>query len=127
MSGALRLAGQLAGASVDVELDVALLQTLGDRGHELRRHRLVHQKRLGRVADPRPLAFGVDGYVQGLLEIGRLVDIHVAVAAGGVDDRHFGMLEQEVLEGLAAAGDDQIHLVSHLQQIDERRPGPCRP
>ena len=63
----------------------------GQRGEGLGEERgsdvAVDQERLGGVAHARALGLGVDGDGQGLVEVGRAVDVDVAVADPGLDDR----------------------------------------
>ena len=75
-------------------------ERLGDVG--------VHEQRLGRVAHPGPLKLGVEDDRPGGLEVGARVDVHVAVARGGVDHGHRGHALQRRLQPLAAARDDQV-------------------
>ena len=77
-------------------------------GQERGRHVGVHEQRLGRVADARPLQLGVEHDRLGVLEVGARVDVDVAVARRRVDHRHRRDALERVLQPLAAARDDQI-------------------
>ncbi len=55
----------------------------------------------------------------GLVEVGGGVDVDVAVAGGGVDDRHGGDGLQRLLQALAAARDDQIDGVALRGELGE--------
>ena len=77
----------------------------------------MHQQRLGGVADAGALHLGVDHDLDRLLEVGARIDEDVAVAAGGIDHRDLRVLDQVFLERLAAAGDDQVDVFAHLQQL----------
>ena len=68
----------------------------------------MDQQRLGGVADARALHLGVEGDRAGHLEVGVLVDVDVAVARCGVEDRDLGDLLERGLQAVAAAGDDQV-------------------
>ena len=57
---------------------------------------------------PGPLRLGVDHDRQRLGRVGVGVQVDVAVAAGGDEHGHAGVLEQELLEPLAAARDDDV-------------------
>ena len=62
-----------------------------DHGQEGLGHGLVHDQRLGRVADARPLGLGVDEDVDGHVQVGGGVDVDVAVAVAVDHVRHGGV------------------------------------
>ena len=68
----------------------------------------MHEQRLAGVAHARPLGLGVDHDRQRLGGIRVGVQVDVAVAAGGDEHGHARVLEQELLERLAAARDDDV-------------------
>ena len=53
----------------------------------------VHEERLGGVADAGALRLGVDEDVDGHVEVGRCVHVHMAVAGARLDDRDGGLLD----------------------------------
>jgi len=114
-----RVAEDVAGRLVDDQLDTAAAELVRHAGQERRRGPTVHQQGLGRVAHPGPLALGVDDDGQRLVQVGRRVDVHMAVAARGVDHRDLAVLEEVLLELLPAARDDEVDVVSLLEQFRE--------
>ena len=68
----------------------------------------VDEQRLGRVADAGALHLGVDRDRDRPGRVGGRVDVDVAVAAGGRQHRDPRALEQQLLQRLAAAGDDDV-------------------
>ena len=60
------------------------------RGRNFAGHVAMHHQRLGRVAHAQPLALGIHRDPLGHLQVGRAVDIHVAIAGEMLDDRHLG-------------------------------------
>ncbi len=81
---------------------------------------LVHQQRLHGVADAGPLALGVLADCKGLFEVGALVDIGVAVALVMLQDGHPRHVGHRANQALAAAGNNDIHVVFHLDQFLHR-------
>ena len=80
--------GRAARAVVAVEDDAGLAERAEQRPAGTLRDVRVDEQRLGGVADPGPLQLGVEHDRLGGLEVGARVDVHVAVARGGVDHRH---------------------------------------
>ena len=98
----------LASRSSPTSSTPASLSLREQAGQQLRRDVLVHQQRLGRVADARPLHLRVVGDPLRHLQVGVLMHVDVAVARRRVHHRHLGDLLQRVLQPLAAARDDQV-------------------
>ena len=92
---------------VGAQLDAARRQLGADRA-EQRERVAVHDQRLGRVAHAGALRLRVDDDRERLGRIGVGVQVHVAVAAGGDEHGTRAVLEQELLEPLAAARDDDV-------------------
>ena len=101
-------AGQRAGAPVHPQLHPRLAQLPERARQEVGGGVGVHEQGLGRVADGGPLHLGVHGDPQRVVEVGRRVHEHVAVAGGRVHDGHRGVLLERRLQPLAAARDDQV-------------------
>ena len=90
-SPAARRAIKSAGPLVAADLDPAGGERLADARQELGGRVGMDQQRFGRVADAQPLALGVDRDPLGHVQVGRAIDIDVAVAGEVLDDRHFGL------------------------------------
>ena len=80
----------------------------------------MHQQRLGRVADAHPLALAVDQNLLGHVEIGRRVDVHVAVAGEMFDDGHLGLGRHAANQPLAAARNRQVDVLRQRQKLAHR-------
>ena len=78
----------------------------------------VHQQRLHRVAHARAVRLGVDRDRRRHGRVGASVDVDVAHAAGGDQHRDARVLQQEVLQRLAAAGHHDVRV------LGERDEGP---
>ena len=76
--------------------DAAVLELLHDARQELVGHRPVHEQGLGRVAHARPLGLGVDHDVEGHVEVGRGVDVDLAVAHSRLDRGHRRLLDEAI-------------------------------
>ncbi len=70
----------------------------------------MHEQRLHRVAHAGALRLRVEDDRLGHVAIGRLVDVDVTVPAGGGEHRDAGVLEQEVLQRLAATRDHDLRV-----------------
>ena len=93
------------------------LESPAHPGQELVGDVAVHEQRLGRVADARPLDLGVDDDALGHVEIGRRVDVDVAVAVPveHVGDR--GVLEDHREQRRAAAGDQAVDEAAEPDEV----------
>ena len=114
-----RRAGVRRARSSPTSSTPASRELLEQRREQLGRDALVHQQRLGRVADPGPLDLRVVGDPLRHLEVGVLVDVDVAVARGRVHHRHLRDLLERVLQPLAAARDDQVDQPLLRRQLAE--------
>jgi hypothetical protein len=95
-------------ALVTAQLDAGVMQRAQRPGQEDVGDVRVHEQRLGRVADPRPLGLGVEDDRARGIRISARVDVDVAVARGGVDDGHLRDRRERLLQALAAARNDQV-------------------
>src|SRR5690606_17776837 len=68
----------------------------------------VHQQGFHGAADAGPVGLGVDRDVQRAVQVGRLVDVDVAVAFQVLDQGHARFVGQAGDEALAAARDDDV-------------------
>ena len=57
----------------------------------------------------------------GHVEVGRRVDVHVAVAGEMLDDRHLGLGGDAANQPLAAARNRQVDVLGHRQKLADRR------
>ena len=92
-------------------------QPLFQLRQELRRHSLVHQQHLLRVADGGTAGLGVFDDVQGLVLVGGGVHEDVADAGAGLDAGHLGVLHAAADQPRAASGDQQIHEAHRLHEL----------
>jgi len=69
----------------------------------------VHEQGLGRVAYARALDLRVEHDRAPPLEVGAVIDVDVAVAGRGVDDRDRRDALERRLQPFATAGHDQVH------------------
>ena len=114
-----RRPGQRARPPVDAQLDAALRQRARAPREERLRDVRVHEQRLGRVADARPLRLRIDGDRQRLLEVGGAVHVDVAVARRRIDHRHRRDALERLLQPLAAARDDQVDAARLRRQLGQ--------
>ena len=100
--------GRGPGGVVGVQHDAGPGQLGQHLGQELGGDGLVDEERLGGVADAGALGLGVDHDGERLVEVGRRVDVDVAVADARLDDGHGGLGHDGLDEPGAAAGDHQV-------------------
>jgi hypothetical protein len=115
------LAGRLAhtegaGRGVTAELHPGGGEGRDRQGQERRGHGVVQQQGFDRVAGGRVLGLAVDRHPQGLLQINGGIHVEVADAIGMAEHRDAGVVLDEAHQGIAAAGDDQVHEAVKLQQ-----------
>src|SRR5213592_4118489 len=116
VGGGLQVAHDGAARGVAAELAPAGAQRGGDPGQEARRDRLVHEQVLDRVAHARPLDLRVETDALRHGEVGALVHVEVADTLEVLHHRDAALLEDGVLERLAAARDDDVDAVVALEQ-----------
>ena len=97
----------LPAARVRVQHDARAAELGEDLGQELGGD-AVDEEVLGGVADAGPVGLGVDRDRERLVEVGGRVDVDVAVADAGLDDRHGGLGDDGLDEVGAAARDEQV-------------------
>ena len=116
VGGGLQVGDEGAARRVAAELAAARAERGGDPGQEPRRDRLVHEQVLDRVAHARPLDLRVETDALRHGEVGALVHVEVADALEVLHHRDAALLEDGVLERLAAARDDDVDAVVALQE-----------
>ncbi len=116
--GHTRAGDEGAGRLVTEDLD--LVDGHGQHGEEVGGDRAVHQQRLDRVAHSRALHLGVADDVDGHLEVGRLVDVHVAVAVPVDDIGHGGVLEDRADQRRPAPRDEAVDRTAQAHELDRR-------
>ena len=84
-------------------------QALFQPGQEFRRHRAVYQQHLFGVAHGGTAGLGVFHNVQGLVQIGALVYIHMADTGTRLNAGHGGAGHAGPDQSRAAPGDQQVH------------------
>ena len=119
--GRLRLRDDLQRCRVAAHLHLGLSPTRGEVGQVVSGHVAVHQHGIEGVADRVAAGLGVVDDRQGLLQIGRRVDVGVADAHAADEHRHRGVLHYEI-DQAAAAWHQQVDVLAHRQQLSHERP-----
>ena len=112
--------GSAAKAASPWTVTPGLLERPDDAGHEVGRDRLVDEQRLGGVADRGALGLGVEHDRQRPVEVGRGVDVDVAVADAGLDHRHGRPLDDRADQPGAAARHQDVDQPARPHQRDDR-------
>ena len=90
------------------------------RGTNAVGHGLVHEQRLGGVADRGALGLGVHHDGQRHVEVGVRVDVHVAVADAGLDHRHRRLLDHRADQAGSPARDQHVDQAAGAHQRLDR-------
>jgi len=108
------------GPFIDPQFDAAfLLQGLRHQRQEVGRDVAVDKQRLAGVADPHPLALGVDQDLDGHLHVGGVIDVDVAIAVVVLDHRHRRLGHDATDQRFAAPGDGDVDRVMHFQKMTD--------
>ncbi len=78
----------------------------------------MDQERLRRVANGGILHFRVEGYVDGFLQIGGPVHVHVANSFAVAEHGDAAMFHDVIHEFVRPARDDQVHIAIERQQLE---------
>jgi len=97
-----------------------LPQGIDQPRHQNARHPLVNQHRIQRVADRRSLDLGVANHFNGLLQVSAFVHVKMADANAAGDDRDGGVFTAVGVQSCAAARDEHINKLVHLQQLADQ-------
>ena len=107
---------------VAAHLDPLLREHRADRRQELRRHRRMHEQRLGGIAGAQLLRLGVVDDRQRHRQVGGGVDVDMAVAVEVLQHRHLGLAGDALDQALAAARDDEVDRLRRGDQEADRGP-----
>ena len=105
---------------VGPDLDARRRQRRGQPGQERSRHTGVHEDRLDRVADPEAVRLGVDRQLVRHGQVGRAVDVDVAVPVAVEHVGHGGVLDQRRDERPTAARDQAVDEAAQPHEGDRR-------
>ena len=106
-----------AGLHLDALVGVDASDARQERGSDVARH----EQRLHRVAGAVALRLRVVGDADGLLEVGRAVDVDVAQPVEVLDHRHARLAHQPRDQPLAAARHDDVDELGHRDHRAHRR------
>ena len=107
---------------IAAHLDALLCEHRADRRQEPGRHVGMHEQRLGSVARAQLLRLGVVDDGQRHRQIGRRVDIDVAVAVEVLQHRYPGLARDALDQPLAAARNDEVDRFGRGDQQAHRGP-----
>ena len=113
----LRERKELSRVGVRPENHAVLLHGFRQHGKETVRDVSMHYQRFGRVADADPLCFGIDQDAHCHIEVRVLIDVNMAVAGTGLDDRDLAVLHDRADQARSASGDQDIHVLAHCHQF----------
>ncbi len=119
LGGFLCRGNQIARQFIAANFNVVLGQLSGHKRQKRLGHFAMHQQRLGRIADAKSLALGIDGDGDRLIQIGVGVDVHVAVAREVLDDGHRGFCRYTANQPFTAAGDGQIDVFVEGEKLPD--------
>ena len=108
------------GPGVVVADQADVVQRLCGCGQEIAGDVPVHDERLGGIADAGPLRLAVDQQGQSHLEVGRGVDVQVAVTVPVYDVGHGGVFEHGLDERRPAARDEAIDQSPQAHELPGR-------
>ncbi len=111
--------GQLEHALVAAYDDAGLVSARTIRGTNARRQSACTSSVSAALHTPGRCVFALSTIASACVEVGRGVDVDVAVAGGRVDHGHGRDRLQRVLQALAAARDDQVDAVALRRQLGE--------
>ena len=83
----------------------------------------MHQDRFDGVADGRTGGFRVENDIRRHFDVCVFVDIHVAVADAGLNDRYLGVFHHGADKPCAAARNEQIEVLRHAHELHAGRAG----
>ena len=110
---------RLERASVAVYLDIGLGPGAGDQGQVEPGNVGVHEERVEGVTDGVAARLGVMGDAHGLFDVSGGVHVGVADAGAAGEDGHLGVLGDVAYELNAAAGNDEVDHVLHLEELSD--------
>ena len=99
-----------------MDRDAGVLEGGDHARHELVGDVRVDQQRLGSVADTGAVGLGVQHDRERLVEVGRSVDVHVAVADAGLDDRHRRLLDDRADQAGSPSRDQHVDVTTGPHQ-----------
>ncbi len=88
-----------------------------DPREEFRRHATRDEQPFAGIAGTVLLRLGVVGHLHGHGDIAGVVHVGVAVAVQVLDDGHLGIAADALDQALAAAGDDDVHVLRHGDEV----------
>ncbi len=101
--------------------DAVFGKVIAELRQDVRRDLLMNQQRLQCIAYRRALYLGVADEGEGLLEVGGLIQEDMADADPAGNDRDAAVLAAEFMQSGAAAGDEHVDVLIHLQQLIHQR------
>ena len=78
---------------------------------------LMHQQRFHSIAHRRTLHLGIEGNLRCHLHIGSFVDIGMAYACTGLDNRHARITHHSLNQSCAATRNNHIHKAVHMNKV----------
>ena len=116
LAGHARRRHEPTGGGIAHDLDLVRSEGDGDIGKEPFGHVAVHEQRFGGVADAHPLALRIDRDRLRHGEVGRPIDVDVAVAREVLEHRHPRLGADASDECLAPSGNDDVDEVVHFEK-----------
>ena len=110
------------GGRIGVQADAAFRHLLAQRGQEAFGDILMYQQRFDRVTGARALHFGVNDHFQRFGNVSGVVDINMANADPAGDHRNRRLFAAQLMQTCAAARDQHIDILIHLQHLADQRP-----
>ena len=102
-------------------LNARLFQLRDDRRQKLARDRLVHQQRLGRVADCGTLHLRVVGHVDSLLHVRGAVHVDVADSFAVSKNGNAAVLRNKINQCAGTARNDQVDVAVEREKLQHVR------